>query len=50
MSFIYYCDLDEIKDQAYCDNPDIILIGNKSDLEEREVETEQAQKLATEFK
>jgi len=41
--------LDEIKEQAYCDKPDIILIGNKSDLDGWEVETEQAQKLAAEF-
>jgi len=37
---------DELKDQAYCENPDTILIGNKSDLEEREVKASDAEKIA----
>ncbi|CAK8675851.1 ras-related protein Rab-27B-like [Clavelina lepadiformis] len=38
--------LTEIKDQAYCENPDIILIGNKSDLKTRQVTSSQAEELA----
>lgn len=40
--------LNEIKEQAYCEKPDILLIGNKSDLENREVTSAQAKQLAGE--
>ncbi|XP_002127854.2 ras-related protein Rab-27B [Ciona intestinalis] len=42
--------LDEIKEQAYSDEPDIVLVGNKNDLDSREVTTAEAKKLADELK
>ncbi|XP_039273853.1 ras-related protein Rab-27B-like isoform X2 [Styela clava] len=41
--------LSEIKEEAYCENPDIILIGNKCDLENRAVSEKQGQQLANEL-
>ena len=41
---------DEIREQAYCENPDVILIGNKSDLEEREVNSAQVKELVKQLK
>lgn len=33
--------LDQLRTHAYCDNPDVILCGNKVDLEEHRVITEE---------
>uniref|UniRef100_H2Z1J0 Uncharacterized protein n=1 Tax=Ciona savignyi TaxID=51511 RepID=H2Z1J0_CIOSA len=41
--------LNEIKEQAYSEEPDIVLVGNKSDLDSRDVSTAEAKKLADEL-
>ncbi|XP_043192702.1 ras-related protein Rab-27A-like isoform X2 [Amphibalanus amphitrite] len=38
--------LDQLKTHAYCDNPDIVLCGNKADLEQRAVSEERARDVA----
>lgn len=44
--FIMYFLKGEIKEEAYCDNPDIILIGNKVDVIQRAITTDQGQNLS----
>lgn len=43
--------LTQLQTHAYCDNPDIVLCGNKADLEEQKVVSDkQARELAEKFK
>lgn len=43
--------LTQLQMHAYCDNPDIVLIGNKADLEDkRKVSEEQIQDFAEKYK
>lgn len=43
--------LTELQTHAYCENPDIVLCGNKADLESQRVITEaRAKELAEKFK
>lgn len=40
----------QLQANAYCENPDIVLIGNKADLaDQREVQEKQAKELADKY-
>ena len=39
----------QLQTHAYCENPDIVLCGNKSDLEQRVVSDEKAKDMAERF-
>jgi Ras-related protein Rab-27A len=51
-SFLNICNwLTQLQTHAYCDNPDIVLCGNKADLEEQRVITdERAREMADKYK
>lgn len=44
------CTIGQLQMHAYCENPDIVLCGNKSDLEDqRAVKEEEARELAEKY-
>lgn len=46
---LYECE-GQLQANAYCENPDIVLIGNKADLaDQREVQEKQAKELADKY-
>lgn len=48
--FLHFLSLGQLQANAYCENPDIVLIGNKADLsDQREVNERQAKELADKY-